>query len=290
LTSITLLRPPRKPLRWPAETRSADLDWLTCTAKRDGLSQALWAVGERVLCDNERVGYEASRWQANGYRGWCSDGVRLGSRHDGSLLSLSGLKCREEWKQALPAAEHCSRLDLAVDVYLDSVVPTLASDCYQSLFHTPPGNGRPSKRTLIVDSLGGSTLYIGSRVSDRYARLYDKGVEQKQLARGKWYRLELEVKGNSAQPLADGLLSATAHSDVCLATVADYFQHRASLLIPSKMDAVIRNECRAAPTDASRLHWLSSQVRGTVLGLTRTVGTARVLEALGLPQSAVKDS
>jgi len=290
MSSLTLLQPPRKPLRWRAKTRSAALDWLTCTAKPDGSSEALWSVGDRVLSENELVGYKATRWQAHGYRGWCSEGIRLGARGDGALLSLSALKCRENWNQALTASEHCSRLDLAVDVDLDSEVPTLAADCYKSLLHSPPCNGRPAKRTLIVNSDGGSTLYIGSRVSDRFARLYDKGVEQQVAAPGKWFRFELEVKGNSAQPLAAALLSATTHAATCLATVADYFQQRGQLVLPYSNELVIRNEHRARSTDEQRLHWLSSQVRGTVQELTRSVGQRRVLEALGLLQSAVRDS
>lgn len=289
MSSLTLLRTSGKPLRWRAETPSADLDWITCTASADGSSEALWAVGERVLTENEAEGYKATRWQAHGYRGWNSDGVRCGARASGSIVSLSGLKCRDEWKQALAAAEHCSRVDLAVDVHLYAEVPSLPRDCYVSLFHKPPGNGRPAQRTLILNSNGGSTLYIGSRTSDRFARLYDKGIEQKASSAGRWYRLELEVKGNSAHPLAVGLLATPAHRDECLSVVAEYFQHKAMLIIAAKSPALICNEGRNPTTADKQLHWLSSQVRGTILELTRTVGLPRVLSALGLPLSAVRD-
>jgi DNA relaxase NicK len=168
-------------------------------------------------------------------------------------------------------------------------VPALARDCYESLFHVPPGNGRPAKRSLILNSDGGSTLYIGSRVSDRFARLYDKGIEQGTTAAGKWWRLELELKGRRSQSHAEALLSTAAHRDQCLATVAEYFQQKAMLVIPFESSMLIYNESRAPTSDARRLHWLSSQVRGTILELTRTVGLPRVLCALGIPQSAVRD-
>lgn len=290
MTRLTLLQASGKGPSWPAETRSVDLDWLTCTASTDGSSEALWQCGERILTDNEAVGYVPTRWQAHGYRGWCSDGIRLGSRLSGSIVSMSGLKCRENWKQALSAAEHCSRIDVAVDVYLNPEVPSLTRDVYQTLFHKPPGNGRPAKRTLILNSDGGSTLYIGSRVSDRFARIYDKGIEQQTAPAGNWYRFELEVKGDSSHPFADQLLRIEDYKAALLGTVAHYFRERSALAIPHGKKFVIRNESRPAPTDARRLHWLSSQVRGTVLELTRSVGTARVLEALGLPTSAVRDS
>lgn len=290
MTSLTMLRHGRKPLRMPAETRSADIDWITLTAKTNGLSDGLWRVGERFLCDNERVGYVPTRWQANGYRGWCSEGVRLGARSEGCIVSLSGLKCGENWHEAFTTAEHCSRLDLAVDVYLDPEMPTLTRDCYESLLHVPPGNGRPAKRTLIVNSDGGSTLYIGSRTSDRFARLYDKGIEQKTHPAGKWWRLELEIKGNSSHPAAEQLAAAEIHNAVCLATVADYFQQRAGVIIPHADTLAVRYCQRAPTTIERRLLWLSHQVRGTVLELTREVGRRRVLDALGILQSAVEES
>lgn len=289
MSSLALATTTGKPLRWRAETRSADLDWITCTASTDGSSEALWAVGERVLTENEAEGYQPTRWQAHGYRGWNADGIRLGCRASGTIVSLSGFKCREEWKQALSAAEHCSRLDLAVDVHLDTEVPSLPRDCYESLFHKPPGNGRPSQRTLILNSNGGSTLYIGSRTSDRFARLYDKGIEQQQCAAGKWYRFELEVKGLSSHPLAEQLLSIDVHRGQCLSVVAEYFRSKAALSIPGAPKLLICNGRREATTSDRRLHWLSHQVRGTVLELTRSVGLARVLGALGIPQSAVRE-
>jgi len=287
--NLELRVPFGKPRKWPAKTRSADLDWITCTAKRDGSAGQLWDVGARILSDNEAVGYVPTRWQAHGYRGWSSEGVRLGGRTDGSLLSLSSLKCRENWYQALTAAEHCSRVDLCVDVHLNFEVPSLTRDCYESLFHVPPGAGRPAKRTLITDSDGGSTLYVGSRTSDRFARLYDKGIEQAAFRAGKWWRFELEVKGNSSQRIADRLLSAANHRVQCLSTVASYFQQRAALVIPHNPVPVICNEERAPTTDARRLLWLSRQVRSTVQELQKTVGRARVLEALGLLQSERTD-
>jgi DNA relaxase NicK len=285
LKNLVFSPPHRKASSWPARTVDAGVDWLTCTAKRNGCAEELWAVGDTILRENALVGHEATRWQAHGYRGWCSEGVRLGARTEGAIVSLSGFKCSEHWHKALTASEHCSRLDLTVDVHLDTEVPALASDCYETLFHVPPRNGRPQRRTLISNSDGGSTLYFGSRVSDRFARLYDKGIEQQTSAAGKWWRFELEIKGKASAPSAADLLSAESHSRHCFDTVADFFKERSLITIPGWNGTVVRHECRNPTTDARRLHWLASQVRGTVLELTRSVGRRRVLEALGLMQS-----
>jgi DNA relaxase NicK len=48
---------------------------------------------------------------------------------------------------------------------------------------------------------GGHTIYIGSRTSEKFMRLYDKGVEQ-HLEGADWKRLELELKGMVARAAA----------------------------------------------------------------------------------------
>lgn len=70
-----------------------------------------------------------------------------------------------------------------------------------------------SKHLAISSSGGGKTLYVGSRQSERYLRIYNKSAER--LAAGAdnafsddWKRIELEVKGKKAQALAHTLVAA----------------------------------------------------------------------------------
>lgn len=97
-----------------------------------------------------------------------------------------------------------TRLDLAVDavgvscderhIYLQSMV----------------GNVRGTARnfSLMENSNGGKTLYVGSRSSERFIRLYDKASESG-LDGVLWHRLELETKGMVARSVATLLLQNT---------------------------------------------------------------------------------
>jgi hypothetical protein len=84
-----------------------------------------------------------------------------------------------------------SRIDLAIDLF-DSGL-TLA---HLGKPHRLPykGKGRTPKITPMGDEEDGWTLYVGSRSSDKFLRVYDKSKEQK-LSDVDWVRIELECKG-----------------------------------------------------------------------------------------------
>lgn len=57
-----------------------------------------------------------------------------------------------------------------------------------------------ARQVAHIRSNSGETVYIGSRASEKYLRLYDKGAEQR--AREHWFRAELECKGEYANAVA----------------------------------------------------------------------------------------
>lgn len=242
----------------------------------------MWALGDGLLLQHRSEGQDVTPWQLHGYRGWSSGAVKLASRTGSVILSLSSSKCSQHWKQCLAAAENCSRLDLAVDVDLDHVTLHLASHLYKKMQKLPPVNGRPVKSAVILNSDWGNTLYIGSRQSDLFARCYDKGVEQATAAPGKWYRFELEVKGDRSLPVARALQSAVAYPQQLLSMVAHYFMLQAGILIPSIELVPVCNWRQDHTTVDQSLQWLSSQVRPTVQRLLDRGLRSAVLDALRL--------
>jgi len=57
----------------------------------------------------------------------------------------------------------------------------------------------------IQGSDGGQTLYIGSRSSETFLRIYDKGIESKQ--GGDWVRVEIELKGSKSEYAAHTMVT-----------------------------------------------------------------------------------
>lgn len=96
-----------------------------------------------------------------------------------------------------------TRIDLAFDLHdTGKSIP----DWYDQLKH---GNIKctTSKSNLIVGVDGGETLYIGSRQSDKFLRIYNKAAEQ--AVPGDWIRVELEIKGDMARELGPKLTNAS---------------------------------------------------------------------------------
>ena len=83
-------------------------------------------------------------------------------------------------------------------------------------FKNEPGNKRNSS---IILSDSGSTVYMGSRVSDSYIRVYQKDIEG-----NPFIRLEIEIKGNTALDVYENLRTETMRITDIYDTIAKRFK------------------------------------------------------------------
>lgn len=86
-----------------------------------------------------------------------------------------------------------TRIDLAFDMR-DS---TLHPSTLYGMLDRKQAKTVAKSYNLIVGNDGGATLYIGSRQSEAFLRIYDKGIESGE--GGDWIRVELELKASKAQ-------------------------------------------------------------------------------------------
>ena len=279
-----------KALSGSTVTRCA-VDWLTTTARDESRCKALWDLGQQVLAESEHEGEFATRGHLHGYAGFTTRHVFVGARADGTYLRLSSQQSAKHWLEALTAAENCSRIDLAVDVHLHAPMAALSHDLYFKSPHRTAHRGRPPSRKLVQDTNGGTTVYFGSRSSERLGRVYDKGRETRTLAAGLWWRWELELKERQSAAAAHAIVSAPDPTSWVLGVNRRFFADRAGVSLPGSHSVVICNETQERSTADKLLHWLASGVRPTVARLIEYYGRERVLTALGIPlRSAVNDS
>jgi DNA relaxase NicK len=267
---------------------AAGVDWMTCTATTPDARNELWLHGLRLVHAGQREGEPSSAWHANGYIGRKGPHFSFGARDDSVCLILSSFQAEDEWQHCIGASENVSRLDLAVDTHFDPPCPSLSRKVYRDACHTPSENGKPPKKTLYVDTDGGSTLYVGARPSENYGRLYDKGVKENVAPAGTWWRWEAELKGRVAAAQVDALIGTDDHRVAITLEVAHWFAKRTSNTYTSSCRLGTLVGSRQPTTVEKQLRWLASGVRPTVASLVERVGMERVLFALGLPsQSAV---
>jgi len=183
-------------------------DWIAATTKTHSISQVIERFTYHLTIDDwiaakAHNGYEHAMKHPYGHVvQWTTKrddmgvnimftGLPLKEIHEAGYNTLEIIYwlCEEEFK--------FSRIDLAIDVrgvsfYLDDL---------QRAKRTGSVNKKPILIKDGADNEEGSTLYIGSFDSDKFIRIYDKGVLQVPPELN-WFRFELVVKGRTATKVA----------------------------------------------------------------------------------------
>lgn len=185
------------------------IDWLSFTLPHDmprtndGPSHgrlATWSLAEGVTewrSEKPRFGYSAA-FCPSSFPGpvvycWPQDGrSHTHVQWSGSALSSNG-RADALLHDTVAAGNRVTRLDLAIDIMagdpLDVWVAAGRGEVLTTL----------RKRTMVTSDTG-ITVYLGSRSSDRFVRVYDKAGQLG--LPGPWVRVELELKGDAANGIA----------------------------------------------------------------------------------------
>jgi hypothetical protein len=110
----------------------------------------------------------------------------------GSALGI--VNPRAILRNALAMGANVTRIDLAIDSprWLDLAFMKQLLDQNEAVTKARDWN--------LITGRSGQTLYVGSRTSEKFLRIYDKAAEQR--VDGHWYRIELECKGDYARGVA----------------------------------------------------------------------------------------
>lgn len=270
----------------------AEVDWLTVTVKDQHKQGLLADEVNRLMAIRKDQGYTQKTWSFKGYNGWLCGGIRWGSRDDGSIVMLSGEEAELNWPVVLTWCDNCTRVDLAVTVTLLEPRKGIAKDAYDML--TLDGTSKtkgPRKMSLVVNNQGGETFYIGSRASDQFGRLYDKGAESGDncdIPIGLIWRYEVEFKQYRAKRIAAQLLEAAKETDDYHQQIGQtvykwYLSRGVSPIFPAYNELPFSTQTYAKVTDDDvTLRWLSTSVAPSVKRLGENGKGQQVLEALGL--------
>lgn len=257
------------------------VDYITATANLSSQIDAFDIIASSEFATAAQYGYKAEAWRFFGYEGFRMGDLAYGERHDGSIIRAWGETADDYWREVALVAGNVTRLDICVDCYYDEAVAEVASLAYGRLQHL---DGQ-RHRSYIENSDGGQTCYIGSRSSDRFARIYDKGVQSGIAKKGLVWRYELELKGAMAYIVAKRILEHDYLDQINhLAYQVSEFVVQAGLVPPfptSETEYITRPRKRKLAGD-EKLQWLRQQVRPSVLGLISIGRGQEVLDALGL--------
>lgn len=194
---------------------SATVDWLSFTVTWDKVRRNDWLThdGQQVAVAN--LLELSSDWQRDiplhGYEDcWLAKdagharvmvsrpGDRMGIHVQLPGQALRLLSPAKALRICGELAASVTRVDIAVDVRGVSEV----SDVYGAML-AKTAVTRAQKYNMVIGNTG-DTVYVGSRTSERFLRVYDKAAEQK--IEGNWTRIEMECKGTRAKWVASYLM------------------------------------------------------------------------------------
>lgn len=188
---------------------SSCIDWLSVTfPTQSGATKFLSAIKERGNSKdiNPRFGYDSAvEYEIGITVMWCIERDDMGAHvilPGSALLTLSEtMPGIAPLRLAVDNGAKVTRLDLAIDAQNEGI------DILEIYSSESKGESKGTAQTvnLITGNDGSATMYVGSRVSDKFARLYDKAKQTKQA--GDWKRLEIELKGDAAKQYGRALLN-----------------------------------------------------------------------------------
>lgn len=215
------------------QSQAFTYDWLSFTCPSDNglyIENSIPLGAELGDPDSDaKHGYTRSRrFESGAVIMWSAERTDMGVHVvlSGSALrwiGLNGMDCLKVLYWAKKLGGRVSRIDMAVDVTNSGLTLAMLRKENRNPYK---GKGRTPKYTPVGDDEDGWTLYIGSRTSDKFLRVYDKAKEQGDKT-ADWKRIEIECKGMVAHYVGDTLASATLNEAYTLAstlirTMVDY--------------------------------------------------------------------
>lgn len=205
----------------PPQKTTSGIDWLTCTFT----SAFAHNHAKRLFLSQCGAAGHPKKWGYRGFNGHQSpDGaISLGwhPKMARGILVCKGSIANQVVKSSLDAPSQVSRLDLQVTHFLDEPCGEYVVRMYEEI-----KNGR-YKTTYITNDEGGQTLYIGSRQSEKFFRIYDAGARHGIGPLGQAWRFELELKKPHAKDVFFELRAAIKGGLPISHIIADTVRHEA---------------------------------------------------------------
>lgn len=274
----------------PFEVVSSGVDWITLTAPIDDGGIALASAAAPLLKSEEARGCIVKPWSMSGFEGFLAGHVACGTRSDRGIVRLSSDMAQKHWRRFHGLSKNCSRIDVQSTYRFLETPACVIAECYRNAISHARKHKGCATVSIWQEYGGSSTVYFGKRVSERFARIYDKYAESCLPEFGNCVRFELELKGEQAYSVANELAHvgsefATGNNypsevETVCSWLADYFGNAG---VRAQLAGTKRSLLRSAG-DRSDLHrtlqWIRNSVSPSVERLCSCGFALEAIEAL----------
>lgn len=266
------------------EVLDCGIDYITVTATHPPKTKTLRDIGYELVSREALEGNTVHKWRGLGYAGQYAGSASVGVGEQGVIVRLSSGVARDEWKEPFLYSSNCTRLDLQITVRDGRPATDVLFEQWEAIGRKRSQLRKPPGAKLIRSHAGAETIMLGSRQSDRYGRIYDKGLESKLPELEGAVRFEMETKNAVAKTLAHHfVVSRVLNADVGREISAFMLKRGGWLPI-----AVCQAEGAPCPRYArgrlEKLAWLQRCVKPVINAYERQGRLSEVIEALGLSE------
>lgn len=256
-----------------AKLVDAGIDYIrvTCNDELNGvrLRDHFWDTAEQ----DAQLGYEVQNGGAFGFVGKKSRHALWGVKKDWSMLQVSGRFAQRALAYAHEGTQ-CTRLDLQVTYQVEEgkVEETIRS-LYNVACDHKGEEGMPVKVKMIEERHKAQTVYIGSRASDYFVRIYDKFEESGKEEYRNCVRVELEIKGRASKAIWQRMCTSEDGVGHLLNHLKKIVSKR-GIVLPEHFKGKIPQMVfkREPMKEENQLAWLKRQISPTVTKLSALRG------------------
>jgi hypothetical protein len=260
---------------------SCGVDWVTLTTTAKKSKVAFWRYFNHIAAEDLQAGYKLVNGGAYGFYGKRARHALIAEKEERMMLQVSGKRA-----QGAPTlcyqGDNCTRIDIQITFKVpDGDVSSWLFNAEKEAREHVRSRGKPPKVAMVVSNAKAETVYIGSRASEVFIRLYDKYAEcEEEWARG-CVRAEVEIKGNRAKALWAHLYVENAGTLYLLQCLLFILTQRGitlpRLYLPTEP---IYPSKETNTKESVSLAWLATQVAPTVKRLTASMGWQTVMHTL----------
>ena len=261
---------------------SVGVDWLTVTALNRKSSSKMQALSEFAMKAAHLEGNDVKPWGMSGFDGMKCGPIQCGTRGDETIVRLTGEYAASNWRRFYALSDSVSRIDLQVTADVGRKASLHVAHHYKQAARARKKLANFPNVWECRSADGPATLYFGKRVSELFARVYDKFSEAGENWPTSAVRYELQCNGKQAKLNAARLFKATSEIPAIRDRVFTYFSsHALTLQWPAARVSNVSYSRRRSDDDR-RLLWIRKAVKPSVKSLVDHGRVPELLEALGL--------
>jgi hypothetical protein len=253
--------------------KSAGIDWLTLTSSSPATKLKMMEYFSSVAEEDRKLGHSVVPGGNYGFYGKRARHALFAEKEDRAMLQVSGrraqrsiLLCRE--------GDNATRIDVQITLFVgEENVSKVLEEWAEQAEHPGKINCHPREVTRVLKSGKTQTVYIGSRKSDFYVRLYDKYAESKESDWKGCVRLEVEIKGKASKALWSHLAEEGLGNMYLLQVLLWHLERcglNLSMIDLCRQDILLPK--REPLKEERSLIWLAGQVAPTVQRLCMSRG------------------